>query len=102
MNRWVLAAVVVVLAVAGWLPGGIGPRLAFGTAPLDIRTVPAGAAASVNGERAGETPLTVSGLRPRRIVLRLEHRYHPPEVRRVASTARSTSRSELRPATFAC
>ena len=85
MNRWgLLAAALVILAVADWLSGGIGPRLVFGTASIEVRTAPEGAAAFLDGERAGTTPLTLSGVRPGRVVLRFEHPHHPPELRRLA------------------
>ena len=92
MNRRVLiAAAVVGLAVADWLSDGIGPRLVFGTASLEIRTHPEGGVVLVDGERAGTTPLTVSDVRPGTVVLRLEHPYHPPELRRL-----TLDRGELR------
>ncbi len=84
MNRWTLLAVALaVLVVADWFSGGVGPRLVFGAASLEIRTVPEGAVAMVNGERAGTTPLTVSDVRPGPLVLRVEHPYHQPELRRL-------------------
>lgn len=84
MNRPLLiAAAVVGLAVADWLSDGVGPRLVFGTASLEVRTVPEGGVVLVDGERAGTTPLTVSDVRPGPVVLRLEHPYHPPELRRL-------------------
>ena len=85
MNRRLLVvAVLVVLAVVDWLSDGVGPRLVFGTASVDIRTTPEGAAVLVNGEPAGTTPIVVSDVRPGPVVLRLEHPYHPPELRRLA------------------
>ena len=85
MIRWgLLAAALGILAVADWLSGGIGPRLVFGTASIEVRTAPEGAAVLLNGERAGTAPLTLSGVRPGRVVLRFEHPHHPPELRRLA------------------
>ncbi len=84
MNRWgLLAAAVLVLAVADWFAGGVGPRLVFGAASVELATVPSGAVVLLDGERIGVTPLRVSGVRPGRVVLRLEHPHHPPELRRL-------------------
>ncbi len=84
MNRRLLfAGILVVLVVADWLSDGVGPRLVFGTASLEVRTAPEGAAVLVNGEGAGRTPLVVSDVRPGPVVVRLEHPYHPPELRRL-------------------
>ena len=82
-RRLLLVAALVVLAVADWLSDGVGPRLVFGTASVDVRTTPAGAVVLVNGESAGTTPLVVSDVRPGAVVLRLEHPYHAPELRRL-------------------
>ncbi len=82
-RRLLVVAVLVVLAVVDWLSDGVGPRLVFGTASVDVRTVPEGAAVLVNGEPAGTTPIIVSDVRPGAVVLRLEHPYHPPELRRL-------------------
>ena len=81
-RRLLLAAALVVLVVADWLSDGVGPRLVFGTASVDVRTTPEGATVLVNGESAGTTPLVVGDIRPGPVVLRLEHPYHAPELRR--------------------
>ena len=84
MNKWTLLAVLlIVLGVADWLSGGLGPRLVFGTATIDLKTSPEGAAVTLNGERAGVTPLTLSDVRPGAVVLLFEHPYHPAELRRL-------------------
>ena len=85
MNKWtLLAAVLVLLGVADWLSGGVGPRLVFGAATVDLETSPEGATVLLNGERAGVTPLTLSDVRPGAIVLHFEHPYHPAELRRLS------------------
>ncbi len=72
MNKWTLLAVLlIVLGVADWLSGGLGPRLVFGTATIDLKTSPEGAAVTLNGERAGVTPVTLSDVRPGAVVLHL-------------------------------
>ena len=84
VNRWaLLAAAVLVLTVADWFAGGVGPRLVFGAASLELATVPSGAVVLLDGERIGVTPVRVSGVRPGRVVLRFEHPHHPPELRRL-------------------
>ncbi len=84
MNKWTLLAVLlIVLGVADWLSGGLGPRLVFGTATIDLGTAPAGASVTLNGEGAGVTPLTLADVRPGAVVLHFEHPYHPAELRRL-------------------
>ena len=84
MNKWTLLVVLlIVLGVADWLSGGLGPRLVFGTATIDLKTSPEGAAVTLNGDRAGVTPLTLWDVRPGAVVLLFEHPYHRAELRRL-------------------
>ena len=82
--RWMLiAATAAFLLAVDWVADGVGPRIVFGSATFQVTSTPTGARVLLDGERVGETPLSHDDVRPGRSVVRLEHRFHDAEVRRV-------------------
>ena len=82
--RWVLiAGLIASVALADWFAGGIGPRLALGTATLSVTSTPAGADVLLDGNRVGKTPHRHDDTRPGEVVVRVEHRYHEAVAKRI-------------------
>ena len=77
--RWALiGGLVVIIALADWYAGGIGPRVLMGSATLNLTSDPGEARVFLDGEMVGRTPLRDRSVPPGETVVRLQHRFHDP------------------------
>ena len=84
LTRYGIAVVVVAIALTwDWLTGGIGPQLIFGTTEVTILTSPAGADVLIDGQSVGPTPIDGVEVLAGDRVIRLDHPFHEPVVRRL-------------------
>ena len=82
--RWILVAgLIACVALADWFAGGLGPRLALGSATISVTSTPTGADVLLDGERVGTTPLRHDDARPGEIVIRVAHRYREAAAQRI-------------------
>ena len=82
--RWgLIGGLVVVVAMADWYAGGVGPRLVLGSATLNLTSSPEAARVFLDGEVVGRTPLRNRRVLPGEVVVRMEHRFHDAVARGV-------------------
>lgn len=82
--RWgLVGGLLVVVALADWIAGGVVPHLVLGSATLNLTSAPDEAKVMLDGDLAGHTPLHNQSVLPGSVVVRMEHRFHDPVARRV-------------------